>query len=223
MQFLVRQFLVTMVCVLVISGSVMAAPTKWQIPLLGTVSVPAGFNATEISSLNDKNTIGVNNKLSGAFSNLSKQTQGNFYYLTMDDGNAYHMAILAVMREVVPIASNPSSWYFYPNDNQRQMLQTEFNKFVEQPEFTVSPEMSIKLLGLDTFELGKIGGKESISCGARFLLKQDKFFVPVYVNGWMFNAKNHGAAVVLITTDSDRQFWNPVMGNILNSLKVKIQ
>jgi hypothetical protein len=79
--------------------------------------------------------------------------------------------------------------------------------------------IGLKVLDFDPFDFGNISGKQAYAGGARFLINHQDFLFPLYARCWLFNASGYGAAVLLFTTDSERNFWTPVLNSMMPTLR----
>lgn len=239
---LVRQaLLVLMFCLLNGGNNCVAASINgeldWQVPILGVFRVPASFQATEVPDIQkivDSQTVGLaaeNNlpstdlPLADAKDKLkSAQMDIAAYQLTMNDGQSYHLAWLIAVRDRIALDEATLCYFDRPlNIEQRAaaiMMQDKWNQNIDAMQYQ-DPRIGfgIKVVGLDQIDLGNISGKQAYAAGARFIVSYQEFILPIYIRCWIFNVGGNGGAMLLLTTDSERSFWTPILNSMMSTLR----
>jgi hypothetical protein len=77
--------------------------------------------------------------------------------------------------------------------------------------------ISLTMLELTPVEYFKIGGKQAYGEGIRFVPTVYGITVPLYAKGYVFNAQGSLAFAVLVTSDAERTFWDPVIRKVVRS------
>lgn len=226
-------------CLVVInSGScVYAASRDWTVPLLGVFQVPEEFQAAKIKDFK-KLADGQKDKL------IVKQGQAGSpkdkvaakdwfttvdltgYQVTLNDGTAYHLGWIGVLKDSKQIAVEEAAFFEQelPVEQKliltiaHQMVNSNIQKMVFMDEKTKS---GVKLLEMQPIEIVVLDNKKMYAVGVRMLAQSDNLIFPLYGKVYIFNADNHLAGAMLITLDSDRDFWNSTFGDMMNSLQMK--
>ena len=226
-----KRLILTMVLLLLFSNVGLAASISgmktWQVPIVGVFRAPQEFMASEFAELKkaidsqkdklDTQSVPIPEAKERLDPNRVDYTA---YQMTMNDRQAYHLAWLLVMRDRMPLDPQTIIYFEKPLTIEQRaaviMAEDTLRQTLDKMQYT-DPQSGagIRLLELDSFEFGQIGGKRGYAAGARFLINYKDFVFPIYTKCWLFNAGGYGAAALLITTDSERAFWTPVMNSVL--------
>lgn len=220
------------------AGGIAAADgvKEWQVPTLGIFRVPQEFMAAEFPDLK-KMIDSQKDKLGSQLDSQAElpipeakeklnpdRIEFSIYQLTMNDGQAYHLAWLVAMRDKQPLDEKTAVYFDKAlNIEQRAaaiMMQDTLAQNLDQMQYN-DPKtgFGIKVLEFDSFDFIRISGKQGYAGGLRFLMNYQDFVFPMYMRGYVFSAQRHAAAILLITTDSERTFWTPVLNSIIPSLR----
>lgn len=242
-MYRVAKFLLPlMLCLLVSVSNCEAASISgernWQIPFLGVFRVPAAFQIAEIPDLQtivDAQTAGLAavNKVPAAglpLAGVKAKPQSvrmdiAAYQLTMNDGQSYRQAWLVAVRDRMALEAEALYYFDRPlNVEQRVsaiMMQDKWNQHLEMLQYQDEKTgFGIRIVGFDQLDLGNISGKQAYAAGVRFLINYQEFMIPLYARGWIFNAGGNGGAVLLLTTDSERSFWTPILNSMMSTLQL---
>ncbi|MDF2500041.1 MAG: hypothetical protein K0Q77_755 [Anaerosporomusa subterranea] len=205
---------------------------NWQVPILGIFRAPQEFMAAEFPDVKkniDSQKVKLDSKLELPMANAEdklKPDRVDFtaYQLTMNDGQAYHLAWLVAVRDRVALDPQTLAYFDNPlNIEQRVaavMMQDKLHQNLDTMQYTdPTTGMGLKVLDFDQFDLGNISGKQAYAGGVRFLINYQDFLFPLYARCWIFNAGGYGTAVLLVTTDSERAFWTPVLNSMMSTLR----
>jgi hypothetical protein len=228
-----RRLIILGLTLVLFSGSAgaQAGEKDWQVPVLGKLRVPQDFIAVEFPDLKQvldeqKARLEANGKLPipNAKEKLNpERVDFAAYQLTMNDGQAYHLAWLVVIRDREPLDQNMAAYFDKPlNIEQRVaaiMTQDELSRNLDKMQYSDPSGFGVKVLGFDQFDFNNISGKQAYAGGARLLFNYKEFLFPVYMRGWIFNNGGHAAAALLVSTDSERAFWMPVLNSALLTLQ----
>lgn len=211
----------------------MSNEKDWVVPVLGVFKVPKGFMAAEFSDLT-KRLDSQKDKFQAKAPVLPiPQKQGKpvsakpdvaAYQLTMDDGQAYHLAWLVAVRDTVPLDPAAAEYFNKPLNIQQKvsavLAHDSIIQTLDKMQYTdPATGAGVKLLELDPLAFQTLNGLQTYGCGARFLITYQNFIFPFYAKGYIFSVNNQSAAIFLITTDSERAFWSPVLQEVFPTLR----
>ena len=200
----------------------------WQVPVLGVFRVPYEFMAAEFPDL--KQMLESQKEMLDSQAEISiphareklhpEQIDFAAYQLTMNDGQAYHLAWLLVLRDRSIMDSQDAMYFDQPlNIEQRVsmiMLQDTLRQNIDQMQYQDPMSgFGLKVLEFDQIALENKGPKHLYAAGVRLLVNYQKFLFPVYARGWVFSSDNRLAAVMLLCTDSERIFWTPMLNTVI--------
>lgn len=213
------------------SAATQASEKDWLVPILGKLRVPQEFMAAEFPDLKQvldaqKDKLDADGKLPipNAKEKLNpERVDFAAYQLTMNDGQAYHLAWLVVVRDQEKLDKEMAVYFDKPlNIEQRVtaiMTQDELSRNLDKMQYSDPSGFGVKLLGFDPFDFNSISGKQAYAGGARILINYKEFLFPLYMRGWIFNTGGHAAVALLVTTDSERMYWTPVLNSALLTLQ----
>lgn len=228
-----QKLIIFSVAFILLSGSAAAQSGEkdWLVPVLGKLRVPQEFMAAEFPDLKqvldeqkDKLDAGRNLPIPNAKEKFNpERVDFAVYQLTMNDGQAYHLAWLVVIRDQEKLDKDMAVYFDKPlNIEQRVtaiMTQDELSRNLDKMQYSDPSGFGVKILGFDQFDFNSIGGKQAYAGGARILINYKEFLFPLYMRGWIFNTGGHAAAALLLATDSERMFWTPVLNSALLTLQ----
>lgn len=205
---------------------------EWQIPTFGVFRVPQEFMAAEfpnVKKILDSQKEKLNNQAEIPIPDVKERLHPDrfditAYQLTLNDGQAYHLAWLVLVRDRVALDPQAAQYFDTPLTIEQRvaaiMMQDSLSQNLDKMYYNDPKSgLGLKLLEFDPFDFGAISGKQFYAGGARFLFNYQDFLFPLYMRCWIVNASNHGAAVLLVTTDGERSFWTPVLNSILPTLR----
>lgn len=233
---LIRPMLLALLYAALTASLTFAAPLDgqkdWQIPSIGTFSVPQEFKAAEFPDLKklidqQKDKLDAQAKLPIPETDEKlrpEQFDFSVYQLTMNDGQAYHLAWLMVVRDRNVLDEKMAAYFDRsPSIEQKVasiMLQDNLGQNLDKMQYNDAKSgIGFKVLEFDPFDFFRVAGKQAYAGGLRFIVNYQDFLFPFYLKGYAFSVQNHAAAVILVTTDSERAFWLPVVNNIVLSLR----
>lgn len=149
-----------------------------------------------------------------------------FYHLTMDDGEAIHMAWLLAARDGEKLPANIDFFTKDLDASQTEKLaelKAWVDANIEKAQYTdPKNKVSVKLLEMLALQpLPMQNGDKAWTAGGRVLVTVEgmpfAFFGRVYV----FSVDNQLTVAVLGGFDGERPFWDPVIRDMLLSVQAK--
>lgn len=206
-----------------------AEPAKdWSVPMFGVFKVPQEFQAAEVKGLKEL----VQQQKDNVRLKLDVSAKGDafdrvdiaVYQLTMNDGQAYRQAWLLAVRDR-QVTAQIGDLLTGPNPEEKIraiLLQDSMIRSLEKISY-IDPKTGIgfKVLELSPLEFTSPGGTPVLAGGIRALVKNGDFLFPFFAKGYVFAVDKHLAGLFCITYDSERQYWNEVMGSIVDSMELK--
>ncbi len=149
-----------------------------------------------------------------------------FYHLTMNDGEAIHMAWLLAARDGEKLPPNIDFFTKDLDASQTEKL-AEFKTWVdaniEKAQYTdPKNKVSIKLLEMLALQpLSMQNGDKVWTAGARMMVTVDEMPFAFFGRVYALNVDNRLALAILGGFDGERPFWDPVVRDMLLSLQTK--
>ncbi len=234
-QFFLR-LLWCVVGVLLLSNPVYAQysdEAQWDVPFLGVMKGMDGFTVVDIEQWAEE--IGpalkaVQGKKDGNIADidLAKLNEIQFpveikvYQLQVDTGNAYHLAWAIVFKEKEN-ENNKRKITAYFAENQEKFLN-EMNKVLFQGIQILEVESGktglAKVKVLDVAPLSKLDGSEEViyTMGGRMIIDSKGLIFPVYGKGFFLNREERLVSAVILTQDSDGEFWRDAADQLFLSI-----
>jgi len=224
-------------CVLLLTGfrDVSAAPAgeriPWKVEGIGTFYVPDGGQATviempqEVRDAQKQMQATMPDLAKGEVNPVAKLNDATVhaYQLTMNDGNTYHLGWLVFVRDNKKMVEEEKKIFDREISSEQraeiialvQKMNAQAGQWTYEDPKTKAFFRLIEIVPVDFLKVNK---KQAFGGGGRFLIGAQGFQFPLYVKGYMFNAKGHTAGAMLITFDGERNFWDPVVREVIVSL-----
>ncbi|MBP2653491.1 MAG: hypothetical protein H6Q73_1060 [Firmicutes bacterium] len=202
----------------------------WIVPNFGVFEVPDKFYAKDLSDFgklltDQRKIITEGTDCIKAQMPLAGDPDISIYQITINDRQVYHQAWVAIVKDKRPSASVDTFRSILDNIVNRTSLIEGHNALIRDiDKLRYNDEntgIGIKVLELLPVEFPIVNGTKAVGGSARVLVNIKGLVFPLYVKGYLFIAGECFAGVGLMTTDSDREFWNQVMSEMIGSLKLK--
>ena len=145
------------------------------------------------------------------------------YHLTMDDGEAIHMAwfLAAIDGEAMPAEVDIFSKELTPDQSKKlDDLKEWVDANKSKAQFTdPTGKMNFKLLDMLPFEVLQQGNQKMWTVGGRALFTVDEMPFAFFTRVYAFPVNNRLAGGVLFGLDGERPFWDPVIKQVLQGLE----
>lgn len=144
------------------------------------------------------------------------------YHLTMDDGEAIHMAWFLAATDGEKMPADVDVFQKDPTAEQLKKLD-EFKAWVdsnkEKAQYSdPKAKMAIKLLDMLPAEMLQQGDKKMWTIGARTMFTADDMPFAFFARAYVFSVNDRLAGGILFGLDGERPFWDPVMRQVLQGL-----
>lgn len=146
------------------------------------------------------------------------------YHLSMDDGEAIHMAWFIALRDGEKLPPTIDLFNQELDPAQTEQL-AELKKWVddnmEKAQYTdPKTKVSVKLLEMMPLQpLAMQSGSKLWRTGGRILITVDQMPFAFFSRIYAMNVDGHLVLGVLAGFDGERQFWEPVVGDLLLGLQ----
>jgi hypothetical protein len=229
--------LLYVVCFTAIKPVYASETVPWKVDKVGTFDVPAAWETADIWEVGK-----LLNTLSGAKGDLKNEIipanipgvktnpfvqleEGNvrLFYVTMNDGKAYHTAALIFYKDDQPMGANEQK-YFGNKVSKEQRKEIESTIKLLHDGFAPAlpndseTNLGIRLLELTPVDYLKIGEKQGYAEGIRLVGNFHGIILPFYAKGYVFDTHGYLTAAVLVTSDSERGYWDPLFRKVIRSL-----
>ena len=149
-----------------------------------------------------------------------------FYHLTMNDGEAIHMAWLLAARDGEKLPPNIDFFTKDLDASQTEKLaelKAWVDANIEKAQYTdPKNKVSIKLLEMLALQpLPMQNGNKAWTAGARMMVTVDEMPFAFFGRVYALNVDNRLALAILGGFDGERPFWDPVVRDMLLSLQTK--
>ena len=206
----------------------------WTVEKVGTFDVPQELQVVELSEV-----LGMMNKdlatmkagraaLTNPAVNLSqlvalkKQLNMNLYHLTINNGKAYYTASLFLYRDQKPMDDSERQFFgAKATPEQREQIEKLLSDTKDMASEAVNEvkmnNSGIAMLELAPVEYFMLDGKQAYGEGVRIVGSVYGVSLPMYAKSYVFDAQGNLAVAVLLSSDAERSFWEPVMRRIVRS------
>ncbi|WP_425060180.1 hypothetical protein SCACP_08490 [Sporomusa carbonis] len=225
-------------CLLLLTGSISAHaanPVNWQIEKIGAFSVPEGWQTADMLQVLSTIMKEANAKVKKPATPLPvppadpfallKNANFQMYQVTMNDGKAYRTAVMAFYRDDKPMNMRDKMYFSKKlSDEERQELETRINSFSQEikKQLAVSHQQNnagVTFLEFTRPDYLKVNDRQAYGLGARFVVSMYGLTLPYYVKWYAFDANGFMSAAFLLTTDSERSYWDPLVRKIIRSFE----
>ncbi|QDR82595.1 hypothetical protein [Sporomusa termitida] len=222
--------IMTLTCLLLFTGSTTAHAAKtvsWQIEKIGLYSIPENWQTTDLLFLFAKVITEAREKARAnkpapakpgppadplvLLNNINMQ----LYQITANDGKAYRTAVLLFYRDDKPMSARDKAYFTRElSAAERQSLESTITATTRLIAKELAAGYKQSKTGAAFFEVSRpdyltINDRPAYGLSARVLLSVYGINIPSYVKGYTFNDNGYIATAVLLTTDSERSYWEP--------------
>lgn len=148
-----------------------------------------------------------------------------FYHLTMDDGNAIHMAWFLAARdgESLPPAVDVFSKELSTEQTQKlDELKTWVDANIGKAQYTdPKSNVSMKLIEMLPIQVMPMQEGQMWTAGTRALVTTDDMPFAVFARAYLLSLENRLTVGLLVGFDGERPFWDPVVKDAFLTLGKK--
>jgi len=213
---------------------------EWAVPNFGVFKVPQDLNLASIMDLlksletehqskvpQDKlEALGKDRK------DFLNQIDFGIYQLTLEEGAAFYQSGVVLVKEKQPSSYTRQFLDGSTNITQKisiikfhDMMVRELDKLIADLEKIANKEskvtLSIKMLERPPLQFTEVGGKLAAATSLRMLLKYGDFMYPFYGKIYFFTVDGCLAAMLMVTSDSERLYWEPKLDTVIKTLESK--
>lgn len=146
-----------------------------------------------------------------------------FYHLSMDDGQAVHLAWLLAVRDGDPLPASVDVFSRELSPEQSLKLD-ELNKWLEdnarKAQYTdEKSRVSVRLLQMMPLQALPFRDGNLWTAGGRVMVTADEMPFAFFARIYAMKIDNRLAMVILSGFDGERPFWDPVIRDILLGLR----
>lgn len=232
-------FTMFLACLILFTGSsstyASSDQVDWQVEKIGRFAVPAGWQTADlaqvIATIMKETNAAAKTPAAPApapppdpFA-LLKNINFQMYQVTMNDGKAYRTAFMAFYQDDKPLSTEGKLYFSQKlSDEQKQKIQTTIDTSVElmKKQLDLSykqTNVGVTFLDVSRPDYLQINNKQAYGLGARSVISMYGITIPYYLKGYAFDADGFLSVAFLLTTDSERSYWDPLVRNILQSFK----
>lgn len=150
-----------------------------------------------------------------------------FYHLTMNDGGAIHMAWLLAARDGEKLSPD-IDFFSHDLDASQSAKLAELKAWldanIERAQYT-DPKNNVSIKLLEMLELQPLlmeNGDKAWTAGARAMITVEGLPFAFFGRFYALNVDRQLTVAILGGFDSERSFWDPVIRDMLLSLKTKL-
>lgn len=218
--------------------SVAIAPVgQFLLPVdLAVTPLPKSWGSSEVGSKLDSDELTAAKQALGEdkikeFENYDT----TMYQLTIDDGESYRVAWLVALHDKRILnkeAKDAMKEILTPEAKMRlesaqNAIQMELITLNEKLKTSLptdkkgekASQLQLKVLGLTPFEYPVLNGTQGYGVGMRLLVLTDVLHLPFFVKGYAMGPDGHLSMLVLLTMDSERDFWSPIWERAVGTMK----
>ena len=213
----------------------------WKIPSLGVLKAPVGLEAAEIKEVREalkpekpgtpgktqiKGKVSVEKILDPAHPEaaveMAAQLEMDGYQLTMKDDSGYHLAWFLAMRDRND--EGELNLFFKRSLEAEQLLQLDMYRQLlsnspENYNYTdPKTRTGIKFLEIYPLEDRALEDGRTYTLAARMMVEAENLKFPVFVRLQVYNLGRQLAGAILVTTDSDREFWDKIFRQLMTEI-----
>jgi hypothetical protein len=229
--------LLYVVCFTAIKPVYASETVPWKVDKIGTFNVPEAWESADIWEVGK-----LLNTLSGTKGDLKNEIipanipgvktnpfvqleEGNIrmFYVTMNSGKAYHTAAVIFYKDDQPLGTIEKE-YFGNKVSKEQRAEIEstikmfYDGFSQALPNDSQTQLGIRLMELTPVDYPKIGGKQGYAEGIRLVGNFYGIILPFYAKGYVFDNDGYLTAAVLVTSDSERSYWDPLFRKVIRTL-----
>lgn len=157
------------------------------------------------------------------------------YQLAIDDGENYRVAWLVALHDKRMLnkeAGEAIKEILTPEARSRMnsaqnAIQSELVTLNEKIKASLladkkgkkGSQLQIQVLGLTPFEYPVLNGTQGYGAGMRLLVQTDALHLPFFVKGYAMGPDGHLSMLILLTMDSERDFWSPIWEQAVGTMK----
>ncbi len=219
------------------NGPCLAAQADWNISFIGAFQRPEGMHVAEFKDVKKMLDHQVAPKMKGVkteklpegqkdldkVTGVMKEMDMAAYQLTIDDGDGYHQAYMLAMRLHQNLGEAEGFFQQEIPDQQKQQVADmigQVNGNLEKLAFyDPKSQFGARLLGLMPVQYLSVEGRQAYSVGARVMFQAEEFWFPLSARAYVFAVGNQMACVVMMTTDSERSFWDRIFQEMIPTLQ----
>lgn len=151
-----------------------------------------------------------------------RKSDFGMYHLTLDDGNAIHMAWFFAAKDGEKMADSVNVFDKELTAEQTQKLD-EFKAWVDvnadKAQYTdPKNKVNMKMIEMLPIQVLPMNGGQMWTAGARALITAEDMPFAFFGRAYVLSLDGHLTLGVLVGFDGERPFWDPVIRNALTSL-----
>lgn len=233
-----RLLIITLTCLLLLTGSVTAHAAKtvnWHIEKIGLYSIPENWQTTNLLFVFSKIITEAQEKASADKPAPPKPVPPadplvlldklnlQLYQITANDGKTYRTAVLLFYRDDKPMSARDKAYFTREiTAAERQNLEATITATASVVTKELAKAYDQTRAGVPFLEVSRpdyltINDRPAYGLSARLLMSVYGINMPYYAKGYTFNDNGHLATAVLLTTDSERKYWEPQVRKMLRS------
>ncbi|HWR44502.1 hypothetical protein [Sporomusa sp.] len=231
-------FIMFLACLMLITGTSSTHASDhidWQVQKIGTFAVPEGWQTADMVQVLEMIMKEANTTANKPATPLPvppvdpfallKSINYQMYQVTMNDGKAYHTAFLAFYRDDKPMNTGDKMYFSKKlSGEQQQELETKIDSFSQSLKKQLALSYKQTNVGVTFLDVSRpdylqINDRQAYGLGARMVVSMYGITMPYYLKGYAFEADGFMSAAFLLTTDSERSYWDPMVRKIIRSFK----
>jgi hypothetical protein len=206
----------------------------WKVPVLGVLTVPQEMTTANLEDVLKQlmSQLEPTQKDKGAGTNPNIKlyppaTVNNLdfaiYQLTINDGQAYHQAWFFVGIEKKPSIGLPG--LFGAKDSvernkQTLLLQDKLTRDLEKLQFKdAKTGFAFKIIDTPDLKLIDLEESTAMQVTGRGLVSYGDFMLPFAAKAFLFSIDSKFSMVLIVTSDSERLFWESIANDMFTSLQ----
>ncbi len=233
-----RLLITILTCLLLLTGSITAHAAKtahWHIEKIGLYSIPEDWQTTDLVFAISKMITDARDKTNAAKPAPAKPAAPvdplvqlnkmniQLYQITANDGKAYRTAVLLFHRDNKPMSASDKPYFTREmTAAERQQLETTITTATQKATKELFAAYNQSRVGISFFEISApdyltINNQPAYGLSARMLMSMYGINMPYYVKGYTFNNNGYMTTAILMTTDSERSYWEPQVRKMIQS------
>ncbi|SMC35043.1 hypothetical protein [Sporomusa malonica] len=234
-NWFLTMFLACLILFTGISSTHASDQVDWQVQKIGAFAVPEGWQTADLVQV-----LATIMKEANATAKtpatplpvppvdpfaLLKNINYQMYQVTMNDGKAYRTAFMAFYRDDKPLSLEGKLYFSKKLSNeQKQKMETKIDSSVQlmKKQLDLSykqTNVGVTFLDVSRPDYLQINNKQAYGLSARSVVSMYGITIPYYLKGYAFDADGFLSAAFLLTTDSERSYWDPLVRKIIQSFK----
>ena len=219
-------------------NQVAMAAVAWDVPVLGSMQMPDGFQAVEIKGAKElmssqkpkadagktvaKPVVTSQDKTSTGDLPSKDELVGRFekagiaaYHLTLNDGSAVHIGWFLAFRDSQVIQPELDVFGIEMSEKQKTGLE-DIRNWINQNNDKLKyddPQSKVSFQALEVLPIEFIPAGQSriLTGGVRVLTTAEGFPVPAYFRAYLMKLNDRLSGGVFLSIDGERSFWEPVI------------